>query len=164
MFDTISWRLMVPTLLAVGLLTIGNARAAQICGGAPKLVSESMFNSVNAARKTAGLPALKEDRKLARAAQEHACDMAKNGYFAHQDLKGRNVMKRVSAEGYRSCVAAENLGFGWRTVDQVMKDLMNSPHHRENILRRSVKAIGIGYVPPSNGQGPWWVQVFADPC
>ncbi len=134
------------------------------CGGASSEVSAPMMQMVNAERRRAGLPPLALDAKLTRAAQGHACDMAKRGFFSHTNPNGSTPKVRVKKAGYRTCLTAENISFGWRSVDQVMNDLMHSPKHRANILRRGVNEIGIGYVPRINGQGPWYVQVFAHPC
>jgi uncharacterized protein YkwD len=90
--------------------------------------------------------------------------MARRGYFSHKGSGGTTPKTRVKKVGYKTCLTAENISFGWRSVDQVMNDLMHSPKHRQNILRRNVGAIGIGFVPRTGNQGPWWVQVFAKPC
>lgn len=134
------------------------------CGGAPAEVTRAMIQMVNAERKRAGLPALGHDRKLDKAAQAHACDMARRGFFSHNGSGGTTPKTRVKKVGYKTCLTAENISFGWRSAEQVMQDLMQSKGHRDNILRRNVGEIGIGYVPRTGNQGPWWVQVFAKPC
>lgn len=48
----------------------------------------------------------------------------------------------------------ENLAKGQLSVEQVMKDWMNSPHHRENMLRPEFEEIGIGLF------GDVWAQNF----
>lgn len=153
--------LALATLL---VLAVGGPAHAISCGGAPADVTAQMVSKVNAARSRAGLRPLAADPKLARAAQGHACDMARRGFFSHNGSGGSTPKVRVKKAGYKTCLTAENISFGWRSVDQVMGDLMHSPKHRDNILRNGVGAIGIGYVPPQGGQGPWWVQVFAKPC
>lgn len=151
-------------MVSAWVLAIATPASAVSCGGAPKEVSQQMLAKVNAERKRAGLRPLAFDQKLSRAAQGHACDMARRGYFSHNGAGGTTPKTRVKKVGYRTCLTAENISFGWRSVDQVMNDLMHSPKHRQNILRRNVGAIGIGFVPRTGNQGPWWVQVFAKPC
>ncbi len=48
----------------------------------------------------------------------------------------------------------ENLAKGQLTVEQVMKDWINSPHHRDNLLRPEFTEIGIGLY------NDLWVQDF----
>lgn len=156
---------LITCVIALGwTLAAATPTRAAGCAGVSEEVSQQMVQMVNAERKRAGLPPVTPDAKLARAAQAHACDMANRGFFAHKGSSGSTPKARVKKAGYRTCLTAENISFGWRSVDQVMHDLMNSPKHRENILRRNVDEIGIGYVPRTGDQGPWWVQVFANPC
>jgi uncharacterized protein YkwD len=137
---------------------------AQECSPAPEAVVVEMLDMVNTARAQAGLGALSVNPELARAAQLHACDMADLGYFSHTSPSGSTLRTRVRAVGYRSCLSAENISYGWRSVAQVIGDLMASKGHRDNLLRSNVAEIGIGYRAPQGGNGPWWVQVFARPC
>lgn len=139
------------------------ANDAGTCASAPQTASQ-MRDMVNAQRKANGLAALKSDQRLDKAAQAHACDMARKGYFSHTEPNGSTATIRVKQSGYKSCVTAENISYGWRELPQAMTDLMNSPGHRANILRTTVRAIGVGYVPKQGKAGPWYVQVFAKPC
>ena len=61
--------------------------------------------------------------------------MATKGFFDHHGSDGKTPKTRVKRAGYRTCLTAENISFGWRSVDQVMQVLMQSPKHRANILR-----------------------------
>lgn len=133
------------------------------CASAPQIGAQ-MRDMVNAERKARGLPKLSADQRLDRAAQAHACDMARKGYFSHTEPNGSTATIRVKQAGYKSCVTAENISYGWRELPQAMTDLINSPGHRANILRANVRAIGVGYVPRQGKAGPWYVQVFAKPC
>ncbi|MBK5947314.1 hypothetical protein CCR83_12895 [Rhodobacter veldkampii DSM 11550] len=151
------------SMLALPALTT-SAQAVDSCRAVPAEISGPMLARVNAERRAQGLRPLQLDAKLTRAAQGHACDMATKGFFDHHGSDGKTPKTRVKRAGYRTCLTAENISFGWRSVDQVMQDLMQSPKHRANILRGSVQEIGIGYVPRTGNQGPWWVQVFANPC
>jgi len=151
-------------VLAAVLALLAPAAEAAHCGQpAPGLAAE-VLAAVNAARRADGLAPLAPDPRLDAAAQAHACDMAQNGFFDHRGSSGDSVTDRVRAQGMKSCTTAENIAYGWRSTQQVMDGWMQSSGHRDNILRGSVNAIGIGYVAASGGAGPWWVQVFARPC
>lgn len=156
------------TTILAGIMMLAGSSAfagssAGACATAPQ-VSAQMRDMVNSERKARGLPTLSSDQRLDQAAQAHACDMARNGYFSHTEPNGTTAKKRVKKAGYRACVTAENISYGWRELPQAMTDLINSPGHRANILRKSVKQIGVGYVPRQGNAGPWYVQVFANPC
>jgi uncharacterized protein YkwD len=152
--------------VCMAALVASGAHAAtdtQNCATAPQIASQ-MRDMVNQQRKANGLSQLKADQRLDQAAQNHACDMARKGYFSHTEPNGSTATIRVKQTGYRSCVTAENISYGWRELPQAMTDLINSPGHRANILRKNVRAIGVGYVPRQGNVGPWYVQVFAKPC
>jgi uncharacterized protein YkwD len=129
-------------------------------------VREQMLAAVNTARKRAGLGPLKADSRLDKAAQGHAEDMLKRGYFAHESPSGTTVRERSQAAGYAWRVIGENIAFGQTSVDEVMETWINSPGHRKNILTPSFTELGVGL---AMGLGPdgtyqvYWVQNFGTP-
>jgi uncharacterized protein YkwD len=140
------------------------AVAAQTCAapGDFSALSAAVIQSVNTERAIRGLPALKQDPELSAAAQAHACDMGKRGYFSHAGRNGSTVMTRAKTQGYRACLIAENIALGQGDVAQVMASWIGSKGHRANILRRGVRDTGVG-VALQKGRLVW-VQVFAKPC
>ena len=52
----------------------------------------------------------------------------------------------------------ENIAKGYTSVDSVVEGWMNSPGHRENILRKDFKRTVIGYYKDSSGT--YWCQGF----
>jgi uncharacterized protein YkwD len=157
---------MSKLVLAAAFALVASAPAAYAahCAAISPAITAQVLAAVNAERARAGRAPLAPDARLDAAAQDHACDMAKKGFFGHKGSSGSSVSARVRAAGLRSCTTAENIAYGWRDPGRVMTEWMQSSGHRDNILRGSVNAIGIGYVPASGGAGPWWVQVFAKPC
>jgi uncharacterized protein YkwD len=151
------------TLLALILAPAPPAQAAS-CAAPPAALAGEMLAAVNAERARAGQTAYAPDPRLSEVAQRHACEMAGQGYVSHTGQNGARVSDRVKATGFRTCLTAENIGFGLGTVGALMQTLMASPPHRANILNRRLQAAGFGYVPATGGSGPWWVQVYADPC
>jgi len=153
-------RLMI--MIAGLLMLAGGAQAAR-CQISPQAAAQ-MRDMVNQQRAAKGLPKLSTDERLTQAAQAHACDMARKGYFSHRGANGSTTMSRVKKLGYRACLSAENISYGWPDTGRAMQDLMQSSGHRANILRKQARAIGIGVVPKQGKAGPWYVQVFAAPC
>lgn len=112
---------------------------------------------VNKERLKKGLSPPKWDSDLARAARFHSAHMANNGYFDHDALlpgKGKvpGCFARIEEFSPSSC--SENIAVGNPTANDVMRSLMNSPGHRDNILSKSATKLGVGCV------GGYWVQVF----
>ncbi|HEX3127536.1 MAG TPA: CAP domain-containing protein, partial [Thermoanaerobaculia bacterium] len=126
-------------------------------------VRQEMLASVNAARRKAGLRPLTANSLLDKAAQRHAEDMLKRGYFAHQSPSGTTVRERARSAGYEWHSIGENIAFGQTSVDEVMETWLNSPGHRKNILTSAFTELGVGL---AMGLGPdgkyqiYWVQNF----
>jgi uncharacterized protein YkwD len=109
----------------------------------------------NAERADAGCDPLDADPRLAAAAQGHAGDMSRNGYFDHVSRDGRRFDDRISAQGYPS-PGGENIAQGQTSAAEVVEGWMNSPGHRRNILDCDFTAIGVGF----DDDGDYWVQNF----
>jgi uncharacterized protein YkwD len=101
----------------------------------------SLLNSMNSVRKSNGLPALRVDFHLVRAARSHSTDMMQRQYFAHGAVAGR-----VVAAGARGPLFGEDLA--WATginATWVVTAWLASPSHRAVLLRRGFRRVGIGY-------------------
>jgi uncharacterized protein YkwD len=107
----------------------------------------------NRDRAAAGLPPLKENAKLRKAAVGHSDDMVSRRYFDHDEPDGDGMVDRIKRAGYVRPGDAWSLGenIAWGTQElatpaEIHKAWMNSAGHRANILRRSFREIGIGIV------------------
>ena len=109
---------------------------------------------VNQERANQGLPALRFDPALARAAHDHAADMFAQNYFDHRSLDGSDFSDRAKAAGYQGFPTGENIAKGQPTAAEVMKGWMDSDGHRKNILSSNSNEIGVGF------EQRVWVQVF----
>jgi uncharacterized protein YkwD len=104
----------------------------------------------NRERAAHGLPALRENARLRRAAKSHSGDMVAREYFAHDSLGGPDMAERILGTGYargRGWSLGENIAWGTgnlATAAEIQRAWMNSPGHRDNILRREFREIGIG--------------------
>jgi uncharacterized protein YkwD len=135
----------------------GAVRAAILC----------LHNQIRAAR---GLPALRENAKLRRAAVGHANDMVSRGFFDHVSPGGATMVDRIMASRYANrnvgWSLGENLAWGTgslATPREIMKAWMNSPGHRANVVKRSYREIGIGVAtgtPSAGGDGATYTADF----
>ena len=115
-------------------------------------VQEEIFAEVNAERTAVGLPPLARDSTIDAAAQEWANHLSSTGMFAHSTSQWRTDRIPFGWDTH-----GENIAKGYRTSAAVMDGWMNSPGHRDNLLRSSFTRIGVGYV----ASGNYWVQIFA---
>ncbi|MCR8844904.1 CAP domain-containing protein [Paenibacillus sp. SC116] len=115
---------------------------------------QQVVELVNKERAKAGLPALKYDEKLSQVAHLKAKDMIDNNYFDHNSPTYGSPFDMMRSQGVSYNTAGENIAKGQRSAEEVMKDWMNSPGHRQNILKDGYTKIGVGYY---NGA---WVQMF----
>jgi len=102
-----------------------------------------MLRLVNEERRKYGLKPLQFDPELVPVARAHSQDMFVNGYFAHDDLQGKDPFDRMRAANIHFLSAGENLALA-QTVEIAHVNLMNSPGHRANILNPSFGRVGIG--------------------
>lgn len=119
---------------------------------------QQMIDLVNAARQQAGLPPLTVDTKLAEVARLKSKDMIDNNYFDHQSPTYGSPFEMMQKFGITYSSAGENIACN-QTVPAAHEALMNSPGHRENILKPSFTHIGIGIV--DGGKcGKMFTQMF----
>ena len=102
-------------------------------------------------RAKAGLPALKTNWQLSRVARYKSADMASKGYFSHNSPTYGTPFQMMENFGLRFTAAGENIAYGQRTPAEVMRDWMNSPGHRSNIMSGSFSEIGVGLAKKKNG-------------
>lgn len=100
----------------------------------------SLLQTMNAVRTSHGLPSLRLDIRLLRAARGHSADMMRRQYFAHGSVAGR-----VLAQGARGPVFGEDLAWGTGVTAQwVVTQWLASPPHRAVLLRPGFRRIGVG--------------------
>ncbi|MNR99461.1 Cysteine-rich secretory protein family protein [compost metagenome] len=109
---------------------------------------------VNKERTSEGLKKLVVHDKLRGLAKDKAIDLYKHNYFSHTSPTYGSPFDMMDAYDITFRYAGENIAKGQRTPEEVVKDWMNSPGHRKNILNPHYTMIGVGYF---NGL---WVQEF----
>ncbi|WP_261554569.1 CAP domain-containing protein [Frankia tisae] len=140
---------------AAGLAALGQPAARA------RLVADAI-TATNRERRAAGCPNLVADPVLTAVAWAHSVDMAASGYFRHDSPDGRSPFDRMTAAGFDFSVAAENIAAGQRSAAEVVRDWMDSPEHRANILTCSLTRVGVGLA-TGGVYGYYWTQDFATP-
>jgi uncharacterized protein YkwD len=116
---------------------------------------------MNEVRRRHGLRPLRHSPALAAAANFHSRDMARKGYFEHDSANGTAFWRRIerfySSRGFRSWTVGENLLWGSDTYGAAfaVREWMQSPPHRENILSRGWREVGIGAVSVASAPGEY---------
>jgi uncharacterized protein YkwD len=127
-------------------------------------VATELVRLTNAERASAGRPALAVNAKLMRAAQLQADQMAALSHMDHVLPSARypRPVDRINAVGYDWRSFGENIAYGAPDAAATMRNWMNSPGHRQNIMSREFTEIGVGYASDTAGR-PYYAQVFGRP-
>jgi uncharacterized protein YkwD len=120
----------------------------------------ALLTATNAARARFGKPALSFDEGLARAAREHAGEMASLNYFSHgSPVSAHDTLpKRLALAGSPLVDVAENLVMlgessgDTHDAQTAVQDWLNSPHHRANLLNGRYDRVGFGTARNAQGQ------------
>lgn len=108
------------------------------------IAASDVASLTNDQRLKNGLAPLAVSPLLTEAAQEKAEDMAQNSYYAHVSPDGKTPLYWLDHVGYRYLNAGENLVIDRTSSQEAVTAWMNSPDHRENILRPQFTEIGVG--------------------
>ena len=114
---------------------------------------------VNQERAKAGVKPLKGNLELSNVATIKSQDMIDKNYFDHNSPTYGSPFDMMKKFGISFNMAGENIAYGQRTPEEVMKGWMNSPGHRKNILNPNFEQIGIGIAKNSSGV-TYWTQMF----
>jgi uncharacterized protein YkwD len=151
--------LSVIAVLASWTLVSGAPASASDCGPVNTEVTGlneaqmegSIACLINDERSSYGLQPVTPNADLRRAALSHSNEMIAQSYFEHTSPAGLTFTDRIEATGYmegaRTWTVGENLVWGTgplSTPQALVTAWMNSPPHRENLLRPSFREIGIG--------------------
>ena len=125
---------------------------------------------MNVERSTRGLHKLRRGKLLGKAGLWQALDMLGHHYFDHKRPGGPTLIARLRKTGYHFTEAAENLGTAtgqFATPREMMAAWMHSDGHRENILFRAFREVGVAAVPGfplgSGGDGATYAVEFGIP-
>ncbi len=107
-------------------------------------VVRDLVTRVNAHRKRIGCRPLIWDARIAAVAQRHSRNMARKGFFAHEDTDGRSPFDRLDRASIVFRKAGENLAFGQRDAPTVLRSWLDSRGHRANLEDCEYTRHGIG--------------------
>ncbi|MBA3284597.1 MAG: CAP domain-containing protein, partial [Nitrosopumilus sp.] len=105
-----------------------------------------LYDLTNQEREKAGLQPLTYNDKLAQAAQQKANDMFAKNYWAHYGPNNENPWQFILGAGYDYEYAGENLAKNFLFSKGVVDAWMNSPTHKENMVRKEYTDIGFAVV------------------
>lgn len=147
-------------IMLAGMMGLGEAEA----GASPLNHAERrVVAKINMYRARHGLPQLRVNRKLTRAAEWMARDMGRHRRFGHIDSRGRDPFARIAAFGYptRNTWRGENLAAGRASAGSAFQQWRHSPSHDANMRDRRFRAIGVARVRvPGSPYGWYWATTF----
>ncbi len=108
-----------------------------------------MYDQINAARASAGLPTLAVDTGIQHVAIHWADEMARTQWLRHNPSYGDQILEY---RDYRT--AGENVGRGYE-YGSLFQAFMNSPSHRANIESGAYSHMTVGCL--TEGSGQLWV-------
>ncbi len=147
---TVAAAMAVPAVVSTG-----TALAAAHCSAEPSAAgpSATVLRMLNAIRATHGVAPLRLDRRLARSARRHSCDMVAHHSFAHESRSGARFSARIARAGWmrrhRRWTVGENLAWGTgpeADPASIAMAWLQSPPHRDILLERRFRVVGIGVV------------------
>jgi uncharacterized protein YkwD len=127
-------------------------------------VAADVIALTNAERTHHRRVVLRANRRLMRAAQLQADQMARARHMAHvlPGTRYPSTLDRIAAADYRWNSVGENVAFGQPNAARVLDSWMHSRGHRANILNANFTEMGAGYAVDRSGR-PYYVQVFGRP-
>jgi uncharacterized protein YkwD len=147
--------LLMPTasmrwLFLVLAFSLGLAAAAR---------AEDYAGAISAYRRAHGLSAVKSDGRLGEVALKQARAMAATGTVSHS--AGGSFTTRIAA--LRKSRAAENIGAGFLSFAEMLKQWEDSTGHRENLLMAGARRVGVASVDnPKSPYRKFWAMVITD--
>jgi uncharacterized protein YkwD len=139
---------IVAAMLALAAVVLASPAAAaetHVAATARAELERALIERINAVRRMQDREPLDIDPRLGHAARAYAERMAGEEFFDHVSPDGSRLRDRVRAAGYDFRITAENLAAGRGVADLVVSDWMQSPGHRESLLRDDVVHLGVGY-------------------
>ncbi len=123
-------------------------------GGCPSGSVTAVLDLVNEVRHSVGMPALRNDARLAAAAQARSAQMAAEGKLTHD-----GAWETIRAAGYTGGALGENIAYGYPNAASVVAGWVDSAGHLGNLLRSIYRDSGVGCVRDGRGR-LWWTHDF----
>jgi len=138
---------LVLLALCCGFAATGSAHAADYAG------------AISAYRRAHGLPAVTNDSRLVAMALKQAQVMASSGTVSHS--AGGSFFTRIAP--LRRQRAGENIGAGYLSFADMLKQWEESTGHRQNLLMMGARHVGVASVAnPASPYRKFWAMVITD--
>jgi uncharacterized protein YkwD len=127
--------------------------------GAATAMAGDYAGAISAYRRAHGLSAVRTDSRLDAVALTQARAMAASGTVSHS--AGGNFASRVAP--LRKSRAAENIGAGFLSFAEMLKQWQDSSGHRANLLMAGARRVGVASVDnPKSPYRKFWAMVITD--
>ena len=115
---------------------------------------KSIGVEINKTRQNLGLSELYFSAKLSNLAEIRIIDMAHQKYIDHVNPQGSSLEYFSSKVGYNYLLIGENLAIDYRDPEEMVIAWLNSPAHRDNLLKPEYTEMGLsrGLVKTSGGE------------
>jgi len=152
-------------IIAFAMSVIFNRAGLNVLGFATDISVDKLYQLTNEQRQKNNLNSLVLNDELSAAAQKKAQDMFAKNYWSHYSPTGSTPWDFILNSGYRYEYAGENLAKNFLFSQGVVDAWMNSPSHRDNLLKKEYTEVGFAVV---NGilngeQTTLVVQMFGKP-
>lgn len=106
----------------------------------------ALLRLTNAERAKSGLPLLRENPQLMRAAAMKGEHMLRHDYFEHTSPDGLTPWVWFDRAGYSYRYAGENLAIDFTEAEDIVTAWLRSPGHRRNLLADRYEETGLAVV------------------
>lgn len=157
------------SLPPVGDSVFVTTRTVPALPSAPDEVVSRVVELVNFYRKERGLPEVRRNTRLCRAAQAHSVDMAERGFYGHRGTGNTTLADRVTRAGYAAGAVFENLGAGVDGPDKLLAGwMLRGGEEKRYLLDARLTEVGVGYYYRPDDPSPirarhYWTVIFAAP-
>jgi uncharacterized protein YkwD len=135
-------RLAACLLIAFATFGAASAEAAQPLHQMSS-AERSLLTAINSARAAAGVAPLRASVPLNSAATWQSQVLARAGILDHTSPDGSTLIDRLTRVRWHGSAAGEDLAVA-PTPASAVAMWMQSPGHRENLLRASFRSVGLG--------------------
>jgi uncharacterized protein YkwD len=123
-------------------------------------LEDQVLAVLNRVRMNRGLRPLRRNPGLTTVAERHSVEMVRVGYFGHESPDGSAFWRRIE-RFYGPGIKSRDWSVGevllWQeqrvTARTAVKRWLESPPHRENVLRGSFREVGVAAVRSSDAPG-----------
>jgi len=117
-----------------------------VLGFATDISVEKLYQLTNEQRQKNNLTTLSLNPSLTLAAKRKAENMFQENYWSHYSPDGKTPWDFILGAGYKYEYAGENLAKNFLFSNGVVDAWMNSPAHRDNLLKKEYTEVGYAIV------------------